>query len=384
MRVALVLGMSSLLFGLLLAVVPDLSDRSRPLGAAVPADRLEHPAVRRALRTWRIGCLVLALAVFGAVLALGATTGGEGLGRWYVLLLFAQLAASLLLWTRARRGVVEAKRRGSWFAGPGSAARADVRRPGGVGREGRRADRSARARGEDSSRGGSGRAPDRAPAIGTLLWFGAALIVLLVSGVVLFANYAALPDPFPTHWGANGVADAWTAKTPLAVAGSLLVGTGLLALLGLVAWAVRRSAAGLDPRQAARTRLGERAMGPLAFAMTLVFALVSLLPFFRAERAGTAVLIVSLVPIALVLAWLIVASLRLGRREAAGMDGAESDDDAHWLGGLVYSNPADSRLLVPKRAGVGMTLNVGHPGGLALAIGLLVLVVVAVVLPFAL
>ena len=125
-------------------------------------------------------------------------------------------------------------------------------------------------------------------------------------------------------------------------------------------------------------------MGPLAFAMALVFALVSLLPFFRAERAGTAVLIVSLVPIALVLAWLIVASLRLGRREAAGMDGAESDDDAHWLGGLVYSNPADSRLLVPKRAGVGMTLNVGHPGGLALAISLLVLVVVAVVLPFAL
>lgn len=416
MRVALVLGVSSLLVGLLLAVVPELSDRARPLGVSVPADRLEDPAVRRALRTWRLGCGVLALAGFAVLLGLGAATGGARLGRWYALLLLAQLAASLLLWTRTRRGIVEAKRKGSWFAGsrgrptgrrgdraggPGRSARAGARRPVGDERIGARA--GARVGGSSrvgrascvggSSRVGSSPVPDRSPAIGALVWFGAALGVLLVSAVVLFANYAALPDPFPSHWGANGVADAWTAKSPLAVAGSLLIGFGLLIVLGLVAWAVRRSAERLDPRQGARTRLGERAMGPLAFAMALVFALVSLLPLFRTERAGNLVLLASLAPIALVLLWLVVASVRLSRREAGvapgasgedGAGGAESDDDAHWLGGLVYANASDSRLLVPKRAGVGMTLNVGHPAGLALAIGMLVVLVVAVVLPFAL
>ena len=39
------------------------------------------------------------------------------------------------------------------------------------------------------------------------------------------------------------------------------------------------------------------------------------------------------------------------------------DDDDYWIGGMIYYNPKDKRLNVMKRAGVGGTVNMGHPVG---------------------
>ena len=59
-----------------------------------------------------------------------------------------------------------------------------------------------------------------------------------------------------------------------------------------------------------------------------------------------------------------------------------SDDDDHWIFGLFYCNPGDSRLSVERRAGVGMDINLGHPVGKVVGgflglilIGVLVLIV---------
>jgi uncharacterized membrane protein len=47
------------------------------------------------------------------------------------------------------------------------------------------------------------------------------------------------------------------------------------------------------------------------------------------------------------------------------------DDDVHWKGGLFYVNSEDAALLVPRRFGLGWTLNLGRPGGVAITILLL-------------
>jgi len=52
------------------------------------------------------------------------------------------------------------------------------------------------------------------------------------------------------------------------------------------------------------------------------------------------------------------------------------DDDEHWKGGLFYVNRDDPGLVVPRRFGLGWTVNLGNPGGIALTI-LLLLVIVA-------
>lgn len=36
-------------------------------------------------------------------------------------------------------------------------------------------------------------------------------------------------------------------------------------------------------------------------------------------------------------------------------------DETQWIVGGLYFNRADPRLLVPKRFGIGRTLNLGHP-----------------------
>ena len=36
------------------------------------------------------------------------------------------------------------------------------------------------------------------------------------------------------------------------------------------------------------------------------------------------------------------------------------DDDRYWYGGVFYNNPDDRALFVPKRYGLGWTLNFGH------------------------
>ncbi|MBR5420298.1 MAG: hypothetical protein IK115_04020 [Lachnospiraceae bacterium] len=40
-----------------------------------------------------------------------------------------------------------------------------------------------------------------------------------------------------------------------------------------------------------------------------------------------------------------------------------SDDDEYWIGGMLYYNPEDRRLMVEKHAGIGGTVNFAHPGG---------------------
>ena len=56
------------------------------------------------------------------------------------------------------------------------------------------------------------------------------------------------------------------------------------------------------------------------------------------------------------------------------------DDERYWLGGVIYNNPDDPELIVPKRFGNGLTVNFGRPLGKVILIGPLLLPVVLVIL----
>ena len=57
------------------------------------------------------------------------------------------------------------------------------------------------------------------------------------------------------------------------------------------------------------------------------------------------------------------------------------DDDRYWYGGLFYNNPDDPAMFVPKRFGLGWTLNFGHPRAKLFLITILVLILVLVLIP---
>lgn len=56
------------------------------------------------------------------------------------------------------------------------------------------------------------------------------------------------------------------------------------------------------------------------------------------------------------------------------------DDDDHWVFGMFYNNPNDTRLNVEKRLGYGGTVNIAHPAGKVIMIASLLLVVFSIVL----
>jgi uncharacterized membrane protein len=57
------------------------------------------------------------------------------------------------------------------------------------------------------------------------------------------------------------------------------------------------------------------------------------------------------------------------------------DDDRYWYAGFFYNNPDDPALFVPKRFGLGWTMNFGHPRSKLVLIGLLVGMLVLLILP---
>jgi uncharacterized membrane protein len=56
------------------------------------------------------------------------------------------------------------------------------------------------------------------------------------------------------------------------------------------------------------------------------------------------------------------------------------DDERYWPGGLIYYNPDDPDLLVPRRFGIGQSLNFGHPRAKWFLIGVVVLMLLLTIL----
>lgn len=57
---------------------------------------------------------------------------------------------------------------------------------------------------------------------------------------------------------------------------------------------------------------------------------------------------------------------RLARKYAKKMDLIYEDDERHWICGMFYYNPGDKHTMINKRVGVGTTLNMATPAGMAL------------------
>ncbi len=99
------------------------------------------------------------------------------------------------------------------------------------------------------------------------------------------------------------------------------------------------------------------------------FALFSSVPANRsALLAEIGLTIFATVVIFAVVLWAIRAQLQQ-RKTGELYDGTQ---DRYWYGGMFYCNPDDRAIFVPKRAGIGYTLNFAHPASwLLMALSLL-------------
>lgn len=178
--------------------------------------------------------------------------------------------------------------------------------------------------------------------------------VLVAAGVVLALFWGDVPDRWATHWGLHGQVNGWATKS---------VGAAMLPLaLGFVVWLVLEATAiwvarsgrgkAVPPEMMAVQATIVRAAG-LGLSL-LIGGLAVGLPLLR-PRSSMPIVVGAWIDMGLVvgiaIAW---AAWRVRRLRAAGVAMPEG------YGGLVYRNPGDARLWVPKLVGAGWTINFAH------------------------
>jgi uncharacterized membrane protein len=255
-------------------------------------------------------------------------------------------------------------------------------------------------------------------------WYWASVSVLAAGAIVGAALYPRQPDPYPTHWTASGAPDAVATKSVLTVFAPLAVLLGVVVFMAAIAVLAarlpeRRYADG-DPEGAERRRIAVQAsvqsgLGLLALFVTV--GAVALQVVIWCGVAGAGLVVAGIGFVALVAAGVLILLLRFahassapaGPGKAAGdaavdvtavdvdavavsavdvdavdvaavdVTAAQSpDDDSHWKAGLFYVNRDDPAILVPKRLGIGWTINFGRPVGVIS--GVLTLLSVAVLI----
>ncbi|MBN1091184.1 DUF1648 domain-containing protein [Blastococcus sp. TML/M2B] len=361
---ALALGAgTTLLVGGSFLLTPALARPTLPLGVSVPADRVEDPAVGRALRTYRSAVLVVtavALALTGALAAVAPPAAVA------VPVLIAT-AGGIAAFVQARRPLMAAKASEAWFAGKAvrmsaavTATHEDVRVPVG--------------------------------------WYLASVVLLAGTTLVGALRYDDLPGRVPVHWDLAGSPDSYADTTWWTALAAVWIGWAALALVAALAFAATRfpvrvhpgDPVELAPRRArAQQDVAQWVLATTALATTALVCALGLDTWFSPEGLRWSVPALVLFVVAVI--GCTVEAVRRYRRELAGADlptadrRAEApDDDRFWPGGLVYVNRQDPSVWVPKRVGIGWTINLGSPGGIAVAVGLLALVGLGIAAPLVL
>jgi uncharacterized membrane protein len=209
-------------------------------------------------------------------------------------------------------------------------------------------------------------------------WSFYLLPIVMTIGVIGYTvlQYGSLPEQIPTHWGINGEADAFTKKTPMS---AILMPVTLLAILvmmislhfGKKNSGIKLSATSVNAsrlRQLTLRKYSSWFMFIVSLLLTVMFSLFQLNTIHPDLLAGATMAITPILFLVLMLAGTIVFAVKVGRSDKiqhteTTENVTDFDEDAHWIGGLIYFNKNDPSILVEKRFGIGWTLNFGNPIG---------------------
>ncbi len=193
---------------------------------------------------------------------------------------------------------------------------------------------------------------------------GCALLPVAVAAGVLAVRWDSIPQRFAQHWTMAGVhmsdmaANRFVERSFGSVFGLLAMAVGVVLLMGVLTEMTQRSSPGFAGREAMLQVTRDALLGG-AWLVSLLFSAISLLPLCASpETVLPVVMALALVATLGLVAWLGHRAVRSGALMAAA---AESTDARFWKAGCFYVNPNDSALWVPKRYGIGYTLNFGRP-----------------------
>jgi len=323
------------------AMLPFFGRTSRGVlfGVTVPLDFLTSPTARTALQRYRRDTILLVLSIVAATALVLFTAHGRALPIATGIATPLELLGAFLLWLRGNRTI----------------------KPYGIAVPLQR----------------SASLSSKSIAI-PMLAIAAAFLPLFADALWLRLHWSSIPARFPQHWNAAGKVDGWGTRSIASIFGPLIVGA-LLLLVFIASSYFMTKASG---PQARLRRLALAPMAALAWLITGMFCIIGLLPL----RQNISIHSILTIAILHLLATFSIAFWLLWRgnmRQAnTAAEPYDSTPDAAWhAGGLIYFNPSDAAVLVPKRFGWGWTLNFARPVAWAYLLGILFLAIIAKTLP---
>jgi uncharacterized membrane protein len=327
-----------------LLLLPKLARPTLPFGVRVPESHVGAPVIRQATRDYYRGVVLAMLVVTALLVALAIVVPTPAIAS---IASFAVLLAWLVPYLSARRTVLAAKRDEGWYDGVQQVVAVDT---------------SLRT----------------SPPAYPWKWAVPAVLIAVATVVIGAVVYPSLPERIATRIGPDGpesFADT-TVLSAFALVGVQILVTALLLGLVVVALRSKHELAATSPQASAEQyRRYASAMAKsilvLAAGMNLTMLLVALM-VWDVLPATTAWVVISTAPALATAAVLVAVAIRTGQSghrlrstvadEPAPEGTADRDDDAHWIGGLLYVNRNDPALWVPKRfGGVGWTINLANP-----------------------
>ncbi|MEO7123379.1 MAG: DUF1648 domain-containing protein, partial [Lacisediminihabitans sp.] len=248
----------ALLAGLLYAM-PSITSSTLPLGVSVPQARAGDPIIMSSVRRYRLWVVLSLVASLAITFILGAIAPAAGLIA--PVLMF--IALGLLSYMVARTAIMRAKQAGGWYDGVPVRLTANI---------------------------ASSKTVTPLP----FGWYLAAVVVLVITAGIGVAVYPGLPNPLPTHWGANGEPDTYSAKSVWSAFGVVLIGFGMIAFMFGISFLVRvspqrrlpsDSAALAAQRTATVQRLTGSALGQITLISSLLFGVLTVFTWTEPSAA---------------------------------------------------------------------------------------------------
>jgi len=200
------------------------------------------------------------------------------------------------------------------------------------------------------------------------------LLPMAGTASLLAERWQAIPSRVPIHWGLAGGPNGWAARSIGSIFGLLFANFVMVLVFGFIGESVGRSSPGHD----GRTNVIRATKGVLlacAWMVTILYCGTSLLPL--AHDPSKLIPLVAIAETTFIVGMLGFVAFRWLQVPKALAAAQDSTDPRFWKAGIVYYNPTDSALWVPKRFGFGYSLNFGRPVSW-LVLGLILLMPVAI------
>lgn len=218
------------------------------------------------------------------------------------------------------------------------------------------------------------------------------LVFPLITLILTLIAYKNVPNPFPIHYNAEGIADSFVNKEGFKgffylVIFPILIQTGMIILLALtnrfaINGKVEINSGTLEEIKEQR-KVFKRINSILLFLVTLEISMMLTFIQFCTIFSWNINIINTIFLPTILLTTLIfsVISYKIGQGGKNIKINKEDkeiyrDDDKNWLLGNFYYNKKDPSIFVEKRVGIGWDVNLGNPIGLIIMLLPFVLIII--------